>query len=85
MIIDAMDILHSGHVGAFCLVTSDSDYTRWLRSLDPTFDHRTYGCPTLRALVSSVCGMIEVREEKKAPGHSVSSMKFNEDGVRLIL
>lgn len=28
MIIDAMDVLHSGVVGGFCLVSSDSDYTR---------------------------------------------------------
>ncbi|MBN2199664.1 MAG: NYN domain-containing protein [Candidatus Aminicenantes bacterium] len=28
MIIDAMDILHGGHVEGFCLVSSDSDYTR---------------------------------------------------------
>jgi uncharacterized LabA/DUF88 family protein len=28
MIIDAMDIMHSGVVDAFCLVSSDSDYTR---------------------------------------------------------
>lgn len=28
MIIDAMDILHSDHVNGFCLVSSDSDYTR---------------------------------------------------------
>jgi uncharacterized LabA/DUF88 family protein len=28
MIIDAMDILHSHQVGGFCLVSSDSDYTR---------------------------------------------------------
>lgn len=28
MIIDAMDILHSGVVDTFCLVSSDSDYTR---------------------------------------------------------
>lgn len=28
MIIDAMDILHSGVVNGFCLVSSDSDYTR---------------------------------------------------------
>jgi len=28
MIIDAMDILHSGDVDGFCLVSSDSDYTR---------------------------------------------------------
>lgn len=28
MIIDAMDVLHSGDVNGFCLVSSDSDYTR---------------------------------------------------------
>ncbi len=28
MIIDAMDILHTGQVDGFCLVSSDSDYTR---------------------------------------------------------
>jgi len=28
MIIDAMDILHGGQVDGFCLVSSDSDYTR---------------------------------------------------------
>jgi uncharacterized LabA/DUF88 family protein len=28
MIIDAMDILHSGQVDGFCLVSSDSDFTR---------------------------------------------------------
>ena len=28
MIIDAMDLLHSGRFGCFCLVTSDSDFTR---------------------------------------------------------
>ena len=28
MIIDAMDVLHSGFVDGFCLVSSDSDYTR---------------------------------------------------------
>ena len=28
MIIDAMDILHGDHVDAFCIVSSDSDYTR---------------------------------------------------------
>ena len=28
LIIDAMDLLHAGTVGGFCLVSSDSDYTR---------------------------------------------------------
>src|SRR5512147_2934804 len=28
MIIDAMDILYAGHVDGFCVVSSDSDYTK---------------------------------------------------------
>ncbi|MGK2925842.1 MAG: NYN domain-containing protein, partial [Lysobacterales bacterium] len=28
MIIDAMDLLYTGHFGGFCLVSSDSDFTR---------------------------------------------------------
>jgi len=28
LIIDAMDLLHAGHVDGFCLVSSDSDFTR---------------------------------------------------------
>ncbi len=28
LIIDAMDVLHAGHVDGFCLVSSDSDFTR---------------------------------------------------------
>jgi hypothetical protein len=164
MIIDTMDILHSGDIVSYCLVTSDSDYTRlatrlresgafvmgigrsstpkaftsacdlfvfienlrpglgdmavvpnkktvpsdktpvqpalpllqkafelsvqddgWaflssiggsLRSLDPTFDHRTFGCPSLRALVASFSDEIEVREEKKPSGNLIVSMKF---------
>ena len=28
MIIDAMDLLHSGTIGGFCIVSSDSDFTR---------------------------------------------------------
>lgn len=28
MIIDAMDLLHSGHMDGFCIVSSDSDFTR---------------------------------------------------------
>lgn len=28
LIIDAMDLLHSGHLDGFCLVSSDSDFTR---------------------------------------------------------
>ena len=33
MVIDAMDILYSGKVDGFCLVTSDSDFTKLARGL----------------------------------------------------
>lgn len=33
MIIDAMDILYSGNVDGFCLVSSDSDFTRLAQRL----------------------------------------------------
>ena len=38
MIIDAMDILHSGVVDGFCLVSSDSDYTRLATRIRDEYD-----------------------------------------------
>jgi uncharacterized LabA/DUF88 family protein len=164
MIIDAMDILHSNAVDGFCLVSSDSDYTRlatrirerglfvmgigqkktpkaftntcdvfvftenlvpqkqqttavakkvtaapaavpaadalpllrkafelsvqddgWarlssmgahLRSLDPSFDHRTFGCSSLRALVTKLSGTIEMREEIATGGNIIVFIRF---------
>jgi len=164
MIIDAMDILHSDLVDGFCLVSSDSDYTRlatrvrekgvfvmgigrqktarsftnacdvfvftenlapqvekagqksaaatipvtatavtkalpllrkalelcvqddgWaplsaigstLRSLDPSFDHRTYGCSSLRILISRFSDFLEMREEKTTGGNILVSVRF---------
>jgi len=32
LVIDAMDLLHSGRFDGFCLVSSDSDFTRWPRA-----------------------------------------------------
>lgn len=164
MIIDAMDILHSGTVGGFCLVSSDSDYTRlatrirergvfvmaigqqktpksftngcdlfvfaenlisqrekieaklksqsapvatgqipkalpllkkafklcvqddgWarlgpmgtaLRDLDPSFDHRTYGSASLKALIAKFPDSFEAREEKRENGSTVFLVKL---------
>lgn len=164
MIIDAMDILHSGIAGGFCLVSSDSDYTRlatrirekgvfvmgigqqrtpksftnacdlfvfaenlvspvektgaksksptvpvvavpiakalplvkkafklctqddgWarldrvgnaLRDLDPSFDHRTYGCSSLRVLIAKFSASMESHEEKKENGSTAVLVKF---------
>ena len=33
LVIDAVDLMHSGHVDGFCLVSSDSDFTRLARRL----------------------------------------------------
>jgi len=169
MIIDAMDILHSGVVDGFCVVSSDSDYTRlatrirekglfvmgigrqqtaepfkkacevfvftenlvpqgeeptpttekpkpptattpqktlsvmkalpllrralancaqddgWatlstvgstMRSLDSSFDHRTYGCSNLRTLIGKFSSVLEVREEKTNGGNTVAFVRF---------
>lgn len=164
MIIDAMDVLHSGVADGFCVVSSDSDYTRlatrirekglfvmgigrqataksfrnacdvfvftenlsspvpnangktkasvsnakalsvadalpilrkafdlsvedngWahlgalgnsLRKLDPSFDHRTFGCSSLKALITKSSSSIQTREDKKANGSAVVLVKF---------
>lgn len=164
MIIDAMDILHSGVADGFCLISSDSDYTRlatrirekgvfvmgigrlktaksftnacdvfvftenlapqaekagqksvsppvpvttvavakslpllrkalelcvaddgWallsaigssLRSLDPSFDHRTYGCSSLKTLISRFSDFLEMREDKTPGGNTIVFVRF---------
>jgi hypothetical protein len=164
LIIDAMDILHSGVVDGFCLVSSDSDFTRlatrirekgvfvvgigerktpksftnacdlfvftenlavspasagrkaktpesgpkaspvagalpvlrkafdlcvqedgwanlgapgnFLRKLDPSFDHRTYGCSSLKALITKSSSSIQAREDKGANGGAVVLITF---------
>lgn len=164
MIIEAMDILHSGVADGFCVVSSDSDYTRlatrirekglfvmgigrlktaksftnacdvfvfvenltpqveklgtksaetpvpattlsvmkalpllrralencaqddgWatlsaigstMRSLDSSFDHRTYGCSDLRTLIGKFSSLLEVREEKTNGGNTVSLVRY---------
>jgi hypothetical protein len=164
LIIDAMDILHAKVVDGFCLVSSDSDFTRlatrvreqgvfvmgigerktpksftnacdvfvftenlaletpktgekvsaagvnpkalsvtkalpmfrkafqlcvqengWanlgalgssLRQLDPSFDHRSYGCATLKTLITKLSASIEVGEDKKSNGSAVVVVKM---------
>jgi hypothetical protein len=170
MIIEAMDILHSGVADGFCVVSSDSDYTRlatrirekglfvmgigrqatakafrnacdvfvfteiltpreekaahteeapkkksglptqpkpvlsvmkalpllrralkncaqddgWatlsaigstMRSLDSSFDHRTYGCSNLRTMIGQFPDFLEVREEKTNGGNAVAFVR----------
>jgi len=42
MIIDAMDLLHAGHLAGFCIVSSDSDFTRLAMRIRET-ERRVYG------------------------------------------
>ena len=42
LIIDAMDLLHTGHLDGFCIVSSDSDFTRLAARLRES-DKRVYG------------------------------------------
>lgn len=171
MIIDAMDVLHSGVVDGFCVVSSDSDYTRlatrirekglfvmgigrqataksfrnacdifvftenltpqeenptppeekpkqrqatspspakvvsvmkalpllrralqncaqedgWatlssigsaMRSLNSSFDLRSYGCSNLRTLIGKFPGVLEIREEKTNGGNTVAFARY---------
>jgi hypothetical protein len=171
MIIEAMDILHSGVADGFCVVSSDSDYTRlatrireeglfvmgigrqataksfrnacdvfvftenlipqeesptpkgekpkaeeppatapkkilsvmkalpllrkalenctqddgWamlssvgstMRSLDSSFDHRTYGCSSLRTMIGKFPDFLEIREEKTNGGNTVAYVRY---------
>lgn len=171
MIIEAMDILHSGVADGFCVVSSDSDYTRlatrireqglfvmgigrqataksfrnacdvfvftenlipqeesptpqgekrkektppaaapkkilsvmkalpllrralencaqedgWamlssvgstMRSLNSSFDHRTYGCSNLRTMIGKFPDFLEIREEKTNGGNTVAYVRY---------
>jgi len=49
-----------------------------LRTLDSSFDHRTFGCANLRALVSTFPDAIQLREAKNASGNSSIFMRFKQ-------
>jgi hypothetical protein len=44
--------------------------------LDPSFDHRTFGCSSLRALVTKLSEAIEMREEKATTGNTSVLIRF---------
>ena len=47
-----------------------------LRSLDPSFDHRTFGFSSLRSLAANFPKLIELKEQKKLAGNTIISMRF---------
>ncbi len=42
-----------------------------IRSLDSSFDHRTYGCTNLRTLIGKFPDFLDVREERANGGNPV--------------
>ena len=76
MIIDAMDILHSGAVDGFCLVSSDSDYTRLATRIRETgifvmgIGEKKTPKPFVNACDVFVYTENLVDQEKKAPRQS---------------
>jgi hypothetical protein len=84
LIIDAMDILHAGHVEGFCLVSSDSDFTRLATRIRES-GKKVYGFgekKTPEAFVSACDKFIRVenlRPESEIPagpvGEDVASLK----------
>lgn len=46
-----------------------------MRSLDSSFDNRTYGCPNLRTMIGKFPDYLEVREEKTSGGNLVAFVK----------
>ncbi len=88
MIIDAMDILHSNQVDGFCLVSSDSDYTRLATRLRES-GKLVVGIGknlTPRAFVSA-CDVfiytenLEQREREKRQAASKQQMSKEEQGL----
>lgn len=47
-----------------------------MRSLDSSFDHRTYGCSNLRALIGKFPDLLVVREEKTHSGNTVAFARY---------
>ena len=75
MIIDAMDILYSGNVDGFCLVSSDSDFTKLAQRLREAGDvcHGNRGAETpspFRAACDTF-KLLEIISSDDAPETSV--------------
>ncbi|TCZ73376.1 NYN domain-containing protein [Flaviaesturariibacter aridisoli] len=78
LIIDAMDILYSGHVDGFCIVSSDSDFTRLATRLRESgkivfgFGERKTPLPLIKACNKFI--YIEIlKEEPRTPAHPAHS------------
>jgi hypothetical protein len=81
-IIDAMDLLYAGNVDGFCLVSSDSDFTRLATRMreagklvnNTSFDPRNYGFTKLSELVRKQA-YLEVKETTDTSGFAHLSVR----------
>ncbi len=83
MIIDAMDLLHAGHFSGFCLVSSDSDFTRLASRIRESgrsvfgFGERKTPRPFVTACDRFIYTEVFINREDDAeqPAHKVRSEK----------
>jgi uncharacterized LabA/DUF88 family protein len=47
-----------------------------MRSLDSSFDHRTYGCSNLRTMIGKFPDFLEIREEKTNGANTVAYVRY---------
>lgn len=85
IIIDAMDILYSGKVNAFCIMSSDSDYTGLVKRLKES-DIYVIGAgeeKTPRSFVNACDRFFEVKELKEKYESGSKQSKENEESQSL--
>ncbi len=88
MIIDAMDILYTGRVDGFCLVSSDSDFTRLATRLREA-GMRVIGMGEKKtpSAFRAACDkfiyleILQIREKKTEPGSKPKSAKEKPKGI----
>lgn len=81
MIIDAMDILYSGNVDGFCLVTSDSDFTRLATRLrESGMDVVGMGERKTPRPFISACNRFKYLDIISETDHHHTDTKINKDG-----
>lgn len=86
LIIDAMDLLHGGRVDGFCLVSSDSDFTR-LATRNRELGLSVYGFgekKTPKPFVSA-CNRFIFTEILKAPSESPAALPSGQAPLKRIL
>ena len=82
LVIDAMDLLHSNQVDTFCLVGSDSDYTRLAMRLREAGKRVVgIGAKQTPAAFSNACDRFTFVEVLSAGGASASDLEISDERV----